>query len=86
MRQTVAVGVIKAVEKTDGKAGKVTKAAEKGTLLLSLFLPCQVGNHVARRRRLSDFRRRTSSLSPSTFPPRIPLLTLLFPSTAGKKK
>ncbi|CCO27325.1 elongation factor EF-1 alpha subunit [Rhizoctonia solani AG-1 IB] len=29
MRQTVAVGVIKAVEKTDGKAGKVTKAAEK---------------------------------------------------------
>jgi hypothetical protein len=55
MRQTVAVGVIKAVEKTDGKAGKVTKAAEKGTLLLSLFLPCQVGNHVARRRRLPDF-------------------------------
>jgi elongation factor 1-alpha len=31
MRQTVAVGVIKAVEKTDGKGGKVTKAAEKGT-------------------------------------------------------
>merc|ERR1711868_108270 len=29
MRQTVAVGVIKAVEKTDGKGGKVTKAAEK---------------------------------------------------------
>jgi len=29
MRQTVAVGVIKSVEKTDGKAGKVTKAAEK---------------------------------------------------------
>ncbi|CAE6526721.1 unnamed protein product [Rhizoctonia solani] len=29
MRQTVAVGVIKAVEKTDGKSGKVTKAAEK---------------------------------------------------------
>jgi len=31
MRQTVAVGVIKAVEKTDGKGGKVTKAAEKAT-------------------------------------------------------
>ncbi|GAA97923.1 hypothetical protein E5Q_04603 [Mixia osmundae IAM 14324] len=29
MRQTVAVGVIKSVEKTDGKSGKVTKAAEK---------------------------------------------------------
>ncbi|BGP66710.1 translation elongation factor EF-1 alpha [Rhodotorula toruloides] len=29
MRQTVAVGVIKAVEKTDGKGGKVTKSAEK---------------------------------------------------------
>merc|ERR1711967_142879 len=29
MRQTVAVGVIKTVEKTDGKGGKVTKAAEK---------------------------------------------------------
>jgi len=29
MRQTVAVGVIKSVEKTDGKAGKVTKAAAK---------------------------------------------------------
>ncbi|POV98359.1 hypothetical protein PSTT_14462 [Puccinia striiformis] len=29
MRQTVAVGVIKSVEKTDGKAGKVTKAAVK---------------------------------------------------------
>ncbi|KPV77912.1 uncharacterized protein RHOBADRAFT_40455, partial [Rhodotorula graminis WP1] len=29
MRQTVAVGVIKAVEKTDGKGGKVTKAAVK---------------------------------------------------------
>merc|ERR1712014_139441 len=31
MRQTVAVGVIKAVEKTDGKGGKVTKATEKAT-------------------------------------------------------
>ncbi|KAL8277381.1 hypothetical protein RQP46_010221 [Phenoliferia psychrophenolica] len=31
MRQTVAVGVIKSVEKTDGKGGKVTKAAEKAT-------------------------------------------------------
>ena len=31
MRQTVAVGVIKAVEKTDGKGGKVTEAAEKGS-------------------------------------------------------
>jgi elongation factor 1-alpha len=31
MRQTVAVGVIKSVEKTDGKAGKVTKAAAKAT-------------------------------------------------------
>jgi len=30
MRQTVAVGVIKSVEKTDGKGGKTTKAAEKG--------------------------------------------------------
>ncbi|WAR53500.1 hypothetical protein PtB15_3B8 [Puccinia triticina] len=29
MRQTVAVGVIKSVEKTDGQAGKVTKAAVK---------------------------------------------------------
>jgi len=29
MRQTVAVGVIKSVEKTDGKGGKVTKSAEK---------------------------------------------------------
>jgi elongation factor 1-alpha len=29
MRQTVAVGVIKSVEKTEGKGGKVTKAAEK---------------------------------------------------------
>jgi elongation factor 1-alpha len=31
MRQTVAVGVIKSVEKSEGKAGKVTKAAEKAT-------------------------------------------------------
>ncbi|ORX37354.1 translation elongation factor 2 [Kockovaella imperatae] len=31
MRQTVAVGVIKSVEKTDGKGGKVTKAAEKAS-------------------------------------------------------
>jgi len=31
MRQTVAVGVIKSVEKTDGKGGKTTKAAEKAT-------------------------------------------------------
>jgi elongation factor 1-alpha len=30
MRQTVAVGVIKAVEKTDKSAGKATKAAGKG--------------------------------------------------------
>jgi elongation factor 1-alpha len=29
MRQTVAVGVIKSVEKTDGKAGKITKSAQK---------------------------------------------------------
>jgi elongation factor 1-alpha len=29
MRQTVAVGVIKSVEKTDGKGGKTTKSAEK---------------------------------------------------------
>jgi len=31
MRQTVAVGVIKSVEKTDGKAAKVTKAAVKAS-------------------------------------------------------
>merc|ERR1712233_144703 len=31
MRQTVAVGVIKTVEKVSGKGGKVTKAAEKAT-------------------------------------------------------
>jgi elongation factor 1-alpha len=31
MRQTVAVGVIKAVEKTEGGGGKVTKAAQKAT-------------------------------------------------------
>ncbi|ORY82111.1 P-loop containing nucleoside triphosphate hydrolase protein [Protomyces lactucae-debilis] len=31
MRQTVAVGVIKSVEKTDGAAGKVTKAAQKAS-------------------------------------------------------
>jgi len=31
MRQTVAVGVIKSVEKSSGKGGKVTKAAEKAT-------------------------------------------------------
>lgn len=31
MKQTVAVGVIKSVEKTDIQAGKVTKAAQKKT-------------------------------------------------------
>ena len=31
MRQTVAVGVIKSVEKSEGKGGKTTKAAEKAT-------------------------------------------------------
>jgi len=31
MRQTVAVGIVKGVEKTDGRAGKVTKAAEKAS-------------------------------------------------------
>ncbi|ORY59883.1 hypothetical protein BCR35DRAFT_270961, partial [Leucosporidium creatinivorum] len=36
MRQTVAVGVVKSVEKTDGKGGKVTKAAEKAYVLSSL--------------------------------------------------
>lgn len=35
MRQTVAVGVVKSVEKTDGKGGKVTKAAEKAYVPLS---------------------------------------------------
>jgi len=30
MRQTVAVGVIKSVEKDDGTGGKATKAAVKG--------------------------------------------------------
>ena len=29
MKQTVAVGIIKAVEKTDGSGGKVTKSAQK---------------------------------------------------------
>lgn len=29
MRQTVAVGVIKSVEKSDGSSGKVTKSAQK---------------------------------------------------------
>lgn len=39
MRQTVAVGVIKSVEKTDGKAGKVTKAAVKaGAKKCKLYL------------------------------------------------
>lgn len=32
MRQTVAVGVIKGVEKTEGGAGKVTKAAQKAAV------------------------------------------------------
>jgi len=31
MRQTVAVGVVKSVEKTAGGKGKVTKAAEKAS-------------------------------------------------------
>jgi len=31
MRQTVAVGVIKSVDKTEKSGGKVTKAAEKAT-------------------------------------------------------
>jgi elongation factor 1-alpha len=31
MRQTVAVGVIKSVEKKDASSGKVTKAAQKAT-------------------------------------------------------
>ena len=31
MRQTVAVGVIKSVDKTSAKSGKVTKAAEKAS-------------------------------------------------------
>jgi hypothetical protein len=56
MRQTVAVGVIKSVEKTDGKAGKVTKAAEKYVLKLFylprlLILRCNTG--LPRRNRLT---------------------------------
>jgi elongation factor 1-alpha len=31
MRQTVAVGIIKSVEKADKSSGKVTKSAEKAT-------------------------------------------------------
>ncbi|KAF5654160.1 elongation factor 1-alpha [Fusarium heterosporum] len=37
MRQTVAVGVIKAVEKTTGGTGKVTKSAAKAGLMYSLL-------------------------------------------------
>jgi elongation factor 1-alpha len=36
MRQTVAVGVIKSVEKAEGGKGKVTKAAEKVCLPLRI--------------------------------------------------
>lgn len=39
MRQTVAVGVVKSVVKTDGKAGKVTKAAEKVSHFILIALP-----------------------------------------------
>jgi hypothetical protein len=39
MRQTVAVGVIKSVEKSDGSKGKVTKAAEKAYVSSSSLLP-----------------------------------------------
>ncbi|KNZ53563.1 translation elongation factor EF-1, subunit alpha [Puccinia sorghi] len=39
MRQTVAVGVIKSCEKTDGKAAKVTKAAVKASKKCELPLP-----------------------------------------------
>jgi hypothetical protein len=65
MRQTVAVGVIKAVEKTDGKAGKVTKAAEKGTLDLPprrsiwYWVSSSSSLHRLRRLRPSPFRTST---------------------------
>lgn len=39
MRQTVAVGVVKSVEKTDGKGGKVTKVS---SFLLLPLLPCRI--------------------------------------------
>jgi hypothetical protein len=49
MRQTVAVGVIKSCEKTDGKAAKVTKAAVKASK------KCKLGGDLISLEHLADF-------------------------------